>query len=668
MLYRLTGTIVLILLCLVPSSRAQTRLMRFDDRAAFTSASSRPVTINFESAAPAKGFGKYPAAEGLMANGASFRASGGAKFGPGMVYVPSAHYVALNPMYPAGAGAVLTWSPPNQPGNASLDVTLPRGVTAVGAELWTMQPRASTIEVTARTIDGKVQTVIVNTNRPAGSFVGFTSDADIISISFRLPKGQTGLILDNFVTGRATGTGRSSPTTAVADTSRPDESEGDKQPTRPPASQTNQPIISQTTQAPASPAKQSAAPPIENRQPAPATTGGAGRGTIAYVRGGTEIRLIEPDGTNDRRLWTHPLATADSGINELAWRPDGAELAFSSSHHSVVSRYHADIYAVRPDGTGFRKITNPPDHGELARYPKGAVQITVRNDQPIYKQSRASTGVFFVYVAGADEPQPLTLPPGSSKTLTFKSVADFGDHAQAVVAVYGQYRWIMPGVDVRAGRTVTAPAFGISGDGFELFGAFRPVWRGDGSRISYRSGACVISSAPAQPTSGEHVFQPMFAGEHPSGACAWDWGPTPALADQFIYSANSEGAGTSVHRSREGGTHPGTKLHTFNELDLQLLTDLRWLPDGSGFLYSFPDLAYEFGNIFRYDFATKRATRLTNFEGEYARAFDISPDGAWVVFERAKKWDDDKEVDLWVMRTDGRDARMLVRNGLGPSW
>jgi len=252
----------------------------------------------------------------------------------------------------------------------------------------------------------------------------------------------------------------------------------------------------------------------------------------------------------------------------------------------------------------------------------------VRNDQPIYKQSRASTGVFFVYVAGADEPQPLTLPPGSSKTLTFKSVADFGDHAQAVVAVYGQYRWIMPGVDVRAGRTVTAPAFGISGDGFELFGAFRPVWRGDGSRISYRSGACVISSAPAQPTSGEHVFQPMFAGEHPSGACAWDWGPTPALADQFIYSANSEGAGTSVHRSREGGTHPGTKLHTFNELDLQLLTDLRWLPDGSGFLYSFPDLAYEFGNIFRYDFATKRATRLTNFEGEYARAFDISPDGA----------------------------------------
>jgi Tol biopolymer transport system component len=101
---------------------------------------------------------------------------------------------------------------------------------------------------------------------------------------------------------------------------------------------------------------------------------------------------------------------------------------------------------------------------------------------------------------------------------------------------------------------------------------------------------------------------------------------------------------------------------------LQLLLDLRWLPDGSGFLYTFPDLAYEFGNLFRYDFATKRATQLTKFEGEYARAFDVSPDGQWVVFERAKSWREDKNVDLWLMRTDGTGARLLVRNGLAPSW
>jgi len=41
-------------------------------------------------------------------------------------------------------------------------------------------------------------------------------------------------------------------------------------------------------------------------------------GTIAYIRGGTEIRLIEPNGNNDRRLWTHADAKEALGINDLA--------------------------------------------------------------------------------------------------------------------------------------------------------------------------------------------------------------------------------------------------------------------------------------------------------------------------------------------------------------
>ncbi len=68
------------------------------------------------------------------------------------------------------------------------------------------------------------------------------------------------------------------------------------------------------------------------------------------------------------------------------------------------------------------------------------------------------------------------------------------------------------------------------------------------------------------------------------------------------------------------------------------------------------------------DFATKRATQLTDSKDEYARGFDVSPDGAWIVFERAKRYDDDKEVDLWIMRADGSGARLLVRGGLAPSW
>src|SRR5687767_5293459 len=74
---------------------------------------------------------------------------------------------------------------------------------------------------------------------------------------------------------------------------------------------------------------------------------------IAYIRNGSEIRLINPDGTNDRRIWTHPDAKEPLGLFDLAWRPDGKELAFSSAHATLFSVYHADIYSIRPDGSSF---------------------------------------------------------------------------------------------------------------------------------------------------------------------------------------------------------------------------------------------------------------------------------------------------------------------------
>lgn len=646
-------------LSFVPDTGAQSAIEHLDSRESFSSASTNVATIDFSSVAPRRGFGMYRPPAGLTTDGVTFRTAGGARFGSGIIYVPSLHYMGTtNPLYQTGTGEMISWTVPNQPGNASLDVTLPSGVTAVGADLWTQQPYVSTVEVTATTADGQTQTVFVKTrNRPDSAFVGFISEKSIVSISFRPPKGQSGLLLDNFTYGsRAPGRSVHAKAAPPAEANQT-KSAASTAVERPPAKTDVEP--SDKSQLPA--------PPITSARPAnPGSSITPSAGTIAYIKGGTEIRLIESDGANDRRLWTHEFAKEGSAIHDLSWRPDGKELAFSSSHLNVASLYHADIYAIGPDGKGYRKITNSPDHGELARYPKGVVTVTVRNEQPLWKQSQASSGIFFVYVVGADEPQAVTLPPGSSKTLVFKSVADYGSHAQGVVAMYGNYRWFIPGLDVRAGQTTKAPDFSITGDGIELFGAFRPTWRADGSRLSYRSGLCVTSSISAQPTPGEFVFKPLFAGEHPSGACTWDWGPTAALADQILYTENT--GGSSIYRIKEGGTHPGTKVHTFSELDHQILLDLKWLPDGSGFLYSFPDLAYEFGNIFRYDFATKRTTQLTDFKDTYARAFDVSSDGGSIVFERAKQWNDDKEVDLWIMRIDGSNARLLVRGGLAPSW
>jgi len=294
------------------------------------------------------------------------------------------------------------------------------------------------------------------------------------------------------------------------------------------------------------------------------------------------------------------------------------------------------------------------------------VTVTVRNEQPIFRTSKASAGIFFVYVAGADLPQPLVLPPGSSRTLTFTNVADFGEHAQPIVAVYGGTRWFIPGTDVKAGKIVKAPDFGISGDGLELFGAFRPIWKRDGSRISYRSGLCIVSNISSRGSVG-HSFDPVFSGEKTPAPCAYDWGPTTETSDQLLYSVTTDDEIIIYRLKGSGAQHPGEKLVTINKEKFQFINDLRWLPDGSGFLFSASDLAYSFANILKYDLTTRQTVPVTNFEETFVKSFSISPDGKWIVFERTEKFIDDK-ADLWIVGMDGKGLRLLTKGANNPAW
>ena len=390
------------------------------------------------------------------------------------------------------------------------------------------------------------------------------------------------------------------------------------------------------------------------------------QGTIAYVRDEKEIRVIQPDGSGDHQLWTHKDAKPYSGIGDLAWSPDGKNLAFSSGHASATSLFHSDLYLINPDGSELRKLTNPPDPTKYSNYAKGKVSVTIRNDSYSFQSSNATAGTFFIYVAGADAPQLITIPPGTSKTVTFNSVADFGTKAQAIVAIYGNYRWFEAGTDVQAGKTIKAPDMSITGDGIEYFGTFHPVWRSDGSEISYRTGTCTVDRVPIDPPEGEFYFKAMFSGKAPFGACSWDWGPTAALANQVIYTENSNES--AVYLMTEGGTHPGTKLVNYSEVQYQLLEDLHWLPDGSGFLFSTVDLMRSSSNIFHYDFKSKQTSQVTKFENEFAKKFSISADGNWIVYERTKEYDENSPTDLWIQEINGSNSRVLVKNAHSPSW
>ena len=391
-------------------------------------------------------------------------------------------------------------------------------------------------------------------------------------------------------------------------------------------------------------------------------------GAIAYIRNSTEIRLIDSTGRNDRRMWTESGMKESLGLYDIAWSPDGRELAFSSAHEALFSLYHADLYGIRPDGTGFRKITNAPSKRDFSKFKKGSVTLTVRNNQYTFQQSNASSGVFFVTIAGAEDPQMVTVAPGSSKTITFKSVADYGKKAQAIVAISGNFRWFMPGTDVESGKTIKAPDLIITGNGMEYFGAFRPVWKQDGTGLSYRNGVCLISTTPAYPPEGELQYTPMFKNKNPMGTCTWDYGPTTALANQIIYSENS-GETSGIFIMKEGSVHnPSSKLTQFSNIQYQLLHDLKWLPDGSGFLYSTVNLYRDAANIFLYDIKSKQTKQLTQLKGEFARRFCVSPSGNWIVYEKGKTNDEYKDVDLWIIRTDGTADKLLVKNGLCPSW
>jgi hypothetical protein len=152
----------------------------------------------------------------------------------------------------------------------------------------------------------------------------------------------------------------------------------------------------------------------------------AGPGVIAYVRGSTyDIHVISPDGSGDHVLWTAPQPLAAWPAFDLAWRPDGRELAFSSQHEEGCSWYQSDVYAIRYNGAGYRRVTNAPACAVLASLPKGWVTVDITKLTDDFVQA---------YVQGAPGVQTVL----SSGTMIFDNVADLGPGiAQPAVGIDG---------------------------------------------------------------------------------------------------------------------------------------------------------------------------------------------------------------------------------------
>ncbi|HEX7000588.1 MAG TPA: hypothetical protein VF164_02730 [Trueperaceae bacterium] len=396
--------------------------------------------------------------------------------------------------------------------------------------------------------------------------------------------------------------------------------------------------------------------------------------TIAYVAaGGDEIRLIDPDGSDDRRLWAHgqddPEGVYD--VWTMAWNPQSTRLAFASTHENWCSLFGSDIFSIGADGTQYERITQAPSCAELADFPQGTVRVPVKN-----YSFDSFTG--FMYYQGAASLQMVTLPPNGTGMVTFTDVADFGsgeDWLQVASLIVASNREVMFSslADVQAGGTVTTSEVSV----YEPAGfweAHSPSWRRDGTAVSFIYNFNSFTELPAHPeplTFGTNLM--AETADFPLFVDLVARGPTSETANDILYAGTESFESTAIYLVSDGSSGPGEPLVEYDSTESIL--GLAWLPDGSGFVYSVTEGDF-FGeersaNLFLFDFQTGMPERITDFVGEFAGLLSVSPDGTAVVFERADAQvefsDELLEPDLWVVRGDG-SLELLVEEARAPAW
>jgi Tol biopolymer transport system component len=143
------------------------------------------------------------------------------------------------------------------------------------------------------------------------------------------------------------------------------------------------------------------------------------------------------------------------------------------------------------------------------------------------------------------------------------------------------------------------------------------------------------------------------------------WGPDAAHSDLYLYFARDDG----IYLNTLANPGGGTKLVDVIAFEGEMVFDLEWLPDASGFLYTKKYVYLGiWTNIFEYSFATGKSTQITHLpDDNEARAFSLSPDGKQIVFEwTTEPWD--PTSDLYIINRDGTGLRKLVGDAGRPAW
>lgn len=317
----------------------------------------------------------------------------------------------------------------------------------------------------------------------------------------------------------------------------------------------------------------------------------------------------------------------------LAWRPDGKELCFSSSHEMAFSYFSANLFAL--DDSGMRRVTNPPGRAELLRDKRktGKVKLKVRNRMRENVQGA-------IYVEGARTLASFSLAPaqtgGEEQEVIIDDVVDFGEGIlqYVIVRIGGKSAVTGATVDVLPGETADGGVAHVDTT-LTHVNASSPCYSRDSKTITFNTGRFFKVDAEGGVPSGKD-YGTLFGGD-------------PALSpldDSLVYSSYTGGLWVL-----KPGADQGTQLVSGD--NAPFCKDACWFPDGSGVLFTSMTVnpaGWGGRNVCAVATQTKQTVQITDLFNENVEDPTLSPDGQWMAGVRTLGGAGNTHRELWVWK------------------